>query len=392
LEDADRLLSGDAWRQWCDRLRAAGEKILESGMPEAPRERAEGFRWLTRLLVHAVQMEIEAGDPLHPRFVRYETPTNQWGGPNPDNVYLRARVDPSRSYRVTADVAGVRQLIVSLNEGDMALGEYGVYSERSLDELSVGADGTLELWISPDRRPGNWIPMHPKARLLTIRVFQSDWEKDAAPVFHIERPGAEDAAPPALDPAALARALDRSAHWIEQSVVFWSAYARGAWQRLEPNRASQARTPPGGAEHILYGHCGWQLAEDEALLIELDVPDADYWGFTIHTLGWLESGDFADRQTSLNGHQAHVDSDGRVRIVLAPRDPGVPNWIDSEGRPRGLLVYRWVFARSNPVPKSQVVPLSELRARLPREHPTIDAAARRERLARRRRAAWSRYP
>ena len=129
----DKLLSGQAWRDWCDRLKAVGDNILGDEFPAEPRERAEGFRWLTRLVTHATQLEVEAGDPRFPRFVRYEMPGHQWGGPNPDNTYLRANVDPACAYRVWADVGGVRQLIVSLHEGDMQLGEFGNRKNRALD-------------------------------------------------------------------------------------------------------------------------------------------------------------------------------------------------------------------------------------------------------------------
>jgi hypothetical protein len=127
------------------------------------------------------------------------------------------------------------------------------------------------------------------------------------------------------------------------------------------------------------------------MLIECDRPEADYWGFTLHTLGWLESGDFADRQTSLSGHQVHFDRDDRMRIVVAQSDPGVPNWIDIGGRERGLLVYRWVWAVNNPRPTSRVIGLHEVRACVPADHPVINEAARRESLSRRRESAWNRF-
>ena len=123
----------------------------------------------------------------------------------------------------------------------------------------------------------------------------------------------------------------------------------------------------------------------------IEKPDAEYWGFTIHTLGWLESGDFAERQTSLSGHQVHLDADGRMRIVLAHADPGAPNWIDIGGRPRGLLVYRWVWANDNPVPTAHEVALSDVRAQLPPDHPVVGEAERRRALSRRREAAWNRF-
>jgi hypothetical protein len=388
--DDERLSSGEAWRDFCDRLKAAGESILGDGFPDEPRDRAEGFRWLTRLVVHATQMEVEAGDARHPFFVRYETPVNQWGGPNPDNAYLRANIDPSCSYRIWANVTGVRQAIFSLNEGDMQLGEFGVYAEHSIDQFEVATDGKLEIWLSADPQSKNWMEMHPDGRLLTIRVFQSDWKNDAAPVFHIERVGAEGVPRPPVDAAFMNRALDRSASWIERTATFWNAYTTQGWSRATPNVVNPAGPAKGGADNILYGSCFWELAPDQALLIDCEPPDATYWGFTIHTLGWLESGDFAERQTSLNGDQTFLDRDGRMRIVLAHRDPGVPNWIDIESRTRGLLVYRWVWARDNPLPRSEVIALADVRSQLPDDHPIVDTATRRRALARRREAAWNR--
>ena len=390
-DDSERLISGEAWRDFCDRLKAAGDAILADGFPTDPADRAEGFRWLTRLVTHATQLEVEAGDPQYPFFIRYETPHNQWGGPNPDNTYQRANVDPASSYRIWADVRGVRQAIFSLNEGEMQLGELGVWSERSLDQLEVDDDGLLEIFLSPEQQPKNWMPSQPGGRLFTIRIYQSDWERDAAPAFHIERIGMQGVPRPFLTAAFMTRALDRSATWVERTATFWNAYTTAGWNRATPNEVAKARPAPGGADNILYGSCFWQLERDEALVIVCQKPDAQYWGFTLHTLGWLESGDFADRQTSLSGHQMHIDADGLMRIVLAQSDPGVPNWIDMGGRPRGLLVYRWVWTRNNPVPTSKKVPLSEVRAELPADHPKIDEAARRRSLSRRREAAWKRF-
>jgi hypothetical protein len=157
------------------------------------------------------------------------------------------------------------------------------------------------------------------------------------------------------------------------------------------NAAAPPRSAPGGADNILYGSCFWRLADGDALLLECETPDADYFGFTIHTLAWFESGDFANRQTSLNGQQIHVDADGRFRLVLAHRDPGTPNWIDTEERTSGLLAYRFVRAHSRPTPAARVLPLRELGGQLPADHPRVAPAERRARLARRREALWGRY-
>jgi hypothetical protein len=233
--------------------------------------------------------------------------------------------------------------------------------------------------------------MHRAARLFMIRVYVADWERDAAPGFDIVRVGAEGVPPPALEPAAVERALGRAATWVEKSVVFWNGYLAKAAERLPPNVAAPARSAPGGAEHLLYGSCMWQLASGEALVIECRDPAADYLGFTIHTLAWFESGDFASRQTSLNGTQLHVDADGCFRLVLAHSDPGVPNWIDTEERPRGMLTYRLIRPQSDLAPRAHVLRLGELSAALPADHPRTSPSARAASLARRRAALWGRY-
>lgn len=382
---------GEAWGDFCDRLKASGESILADGFPKDPLDQAEGFRWLTRLVVHATQMEVEAGDTQHPFFIRYETPHNQWGGPNPDNIYFRANVDPSCSYRIWANVKDVRQAIFSLNEGEMQLGEYGVFGERSLEQFDVGPDGELSIILSPDKHEGNWMPTDPKGRLFTIRIYQSDWEKDAAPPFHIERVGAEGVSRPRVTPEFLARAFDRSATWVEKTSVYWNMYTSRGWDHATPNTIGPAGAAKGGADNILYGSCFWELPKEQAMVIQCDAPDADYWGFTIHTMGWLESGDFAERQTSLSGHQMHLDADGRMRVVLAHTDPGVANWIDIGGRERGLLVYRWVWARTNPMPDARVIDIDQVRAAMPDDHPVVDETMRRKAISQRREEAWNRF-
>jgi hypothetical protein len=390
-QDADRLLSGDAWRQWCDRLKAAGDRILESDFPDDERTRTEGYRALTRLLRYATQLEVEAGDPAFPDFVRYQEPHSQWGAPNPDNVYLRAVIDPKQTYKIWADVDGMFQAIFCQHEGDRQLEQYGVYHERHLDSFEVDEDGFLELVVSPDEQERNWIPSHPEARFFSIRIYLPDWENHTAPTFHIERVGAEGEAPAPQSAGELARGLDRAIHWVEKSSTYWNHYAREAFAKATPNVAEPVRAQPGGADNIAYGRCFWNLAEDEALLVTCEVPIALYWNFTIHSMTWLESGDFARRQTSLSGDQFHLDEDGLVRLVLCASDPGTPNWIDTEGRPQGLLAYRWVWAETMPTPNAELIKQGDVSDRLPGDHPMLTLEERVSQLSLRREALWNRF-
>jgi hypothetical protein len=71
------------------------------------------------------------------------------------------------------------------------------------------------------------------------------------------------------------------------------------------------------------------------------------------------------RQSSLNGHQARIDADGKFRAVLSHQDPGVYNWLDSGGNLYGMLIGRWYRCSSHPTPTVTKVKLADLCTHLP---------------------------
>jgi hypothetical protein len=208
--------------------------------------------------------------------------------------------------------------------------------------------------------------------------------------FSIERLDSRGIPAPEPSPADVAAAIDRATRWVERSLHYWARHStRGGG--APPNAIGPPATPPGGAPHIAYAAGQWSLAPDEALLVTTDVPDADYWCWVAHSQPWFDSGDFASRSTSRNHAQVHVDTDGRVRLVLAHADPGAPNWIDTSGGANGMLAYRLIGARTKPAPTTRVVALANVRDELPVDHPVVDVATRRDELARRRAAVLKRF-
>ena len=189
-QDGEGITTGSAWHEWCDRLKAVGDRILGEEFPQAPRDRAEGFRWLTRLVTHAAQMEIEAGDPMFPRFVRYETPDQQWAAPT-----RTTRISARTSIRASPTACGPTSPAYDSSscrctrETCSSVSSESTVSAHSTGSRSVPTDGSRSSsrGEKPEQAPGSptqsWIPMHENARILTIRIYQSDWERDAAPAF-----------------------------------------------------------------------------------------------------------------------------------------------------------------------------------------------------------------
>jgi hypothetical protein len=390
-DEAHRLLSGETWRLFCDRLKAAGDRLLESDFPSDEQSRAEGFRSLTRLMASATEFAFETANPAFPDFIRDQGPRSQWGGANPDFVTLRSAIDPAQSYKIWADIDGLFQASFSQHQGSVAEGQTRTYYERHLESFEVDEDGFLELILSPDEHDGNWIPSHADARFFTIRIVVSDWEVHTAPTFHIERIGAEGQAPPPPTAAEIARGLEGAITWIEKSSIHWPRFARAAAEHQPANVASPLVIQPGDPNDMATGRCCWDLTADEALVLICEVPLAQYWGFSIQTTPWLDAGDYPRRQTSLSGDQIHLDEDGLARLVLCTEDPGVPNWIDTEGRARGILAYRFGWAETLPIPDVRLVGLDEVRRFLPEDHPVVTGQERRDQLSLRREALWNRF-
>lgn len=387
----ERLVSGEAWQSFCERLAAVGARILERDFPADPRARAEGYRHLSRLTVYALQWFVDFQDTEFPAFHRYDDDVVKWGGPNADNHYLRAKVDPRGTYRISLDATGLRDLIVSTPEGDMQLEQYRVFAERSLRDLVVDPEGRLEIMLSPDEQPGNWLPLHPETDHVLVRLYVADWERDAVPAVAIDRVGNEGGAPGPLEPVRVEEALERAATWIGRTVVYWMRFLAARRTPGHENALSPPVAVPGGAADILYGGGVWQLAPGEALLVECEVPAARYWSFQLYSDPWFESLDIVNRIASLSSEQMQVDPDGRFRLAVAAADPGIPNWLDTEGRAGGLVSYRYVWSSTAPVPSCRVVPLASLREHLPPFTPDCDAAQRRVQIARRRAAIARRF-
>lgn len=383
--------AGAAWARWTTMLADLSGQLAGGDFPTDERGRAEGIRHLARQAQLALQGELEHADAHHPRLHRYELPWSQWGAPNPDNVYARCTIDPSATYVLRGRVAGVHEALFSLVEGDMHLGENGVFAEVALTDLAPADDGELELVIGPDPVDGNHLQSAPGARLLLIRQYLYDWASEPVVSFSIERIDTAGIAAPPPTPNDIVDALDRATRWVERSISYWSAYVATSRDMLEHNTFTTPSTPPGGAPSIAYGAGCWDLAEDEALIIEHDEPDARYWNWSIHQLHWFDSGAWDQRLMSCNGHQAHIDDDGKVRLVIASADPGTPNWLDTEGHPIGMAVYRYVGARTKPVPTARRASLDEVRAHLPESRPVVAPADRRTQLASRAIAAQRRW-
>ena len=392
-----------AWNDLIDGLNRARNAIDSPDLhapPETERGLAEGYRYLLGFTFGAIERAL-CEDPAFPYFRRAIQPVDKATIDNADALYLSARIDGDKTYRVCGRLVGPKAPEYMIFEAHTAYaGDSGTLAELSpsqraitgsLDsnDVIIGDDGQFEILIAAHRpagHHGNFVASaagDKTARYLIVRMLFHDWENEVSPELHIAQVGQEGAHPPPIDPAAAATKMRRVGEIVENQMKFWNEFydvileahgdRNGDGQTFMPlnglNEPARANLATGGGQCTnVYSGGMFDLAPDESLLIEADVPvTPSYTGFHLANL-WGESLDYANHVTSLNGFQAESDADGITRFVVAHADPGVPNWLDTTGLQRGFLTVRWTYSESpDELPRVHVskLPFTGVRQHLP---------------------------
>ena len=449
----------DAWDGMIAELERARDAIDQSELMPAPgndRNLAEGYRYLLGYLHSAIERAFHA-DVDHP-FIRHALQiVNKATIDNADAIYFQAAIDGRQSYLLRGRAADHRHwrgdapaecgrtapqyLIFEVSQGPLA-GDTGSLAELrpgiktmtgKLDssEIEVDADGSFEILLAPDRPDGfqgNFIATHRSSRqadptgvvegpdryadYLSGRQLFYDWAREDAVGLTIEPLDHSGSAGPSYAPERAAAELRRCGALVRGQMHFWNEFYTVLLETYgkrdgsdgerfmprnkfnEPNAA--ARETGGGQSTNIYAGGVYELEDDEALIVEsrVKVPP-QYIGFHLSNL-WGESHDFANHQSSLNGGQMEVDEDAVLRWVIAHRDPGVPNWVDTTGHREGFLVPRWAYTKTPPKEDwptiaATKVPVAEVREHLPKGVRQVAAAERRARIRERQLHVQRRY-
>ena len=418
----------------------------------APRTLAEGYRYLAGFLHHGIERAFHE-DPAFPAFRNALSIFNKSTIENADAIYFYAPIDGRRNYRVSGRVADHRHwrgearvpgqpaapqyLIFEAATGPMS-GDSGDLRELTpgfrtgfgtidSSSLVVGDDGRFELLLGPERPAdfeGNFIQTKKPpsrrnpdggerfAEYLSGRQLFYDWEHEEPIHLEIECLDTAGGHPEPLTPQDAAARMRRMGGIIRGQMRFWLAFydqvlnvnqthehdgrpyfmPENAYN--QPNAASS--DTGGGMSTNIYAGGVYDLAEDEALYVE-----ATFTGTPVYTsmhLGnmWGESPDYANHQSSLNHHQMHMGPDGKQRWVVAHRDPGVQNWVDTTGLRRGFLSHRWAYSELPekehwPTITGRKVRFDEIDGLFPDDHPRVTPAERADAIRIRQRHVQKRF-
>ena len=364
-DPVQKVVTAEAWTEFCDRLKQAGNVILREDLETSAFDRGEGLRYLTRLLRAGLVSFVENPGPKHPVF-RPMPDLVKMGLDNPDNYYVSASVNARYSYRIRGKRGTIHYLSFAAQNQNFAARDKitGGAGHLNDSELEIAADGSFEILASQKEQPGNWLRMAPDTTQILCR--QTFLHRLTETPVELEIECLEAEGPPApLDPVRVPGQLLGSAlyamgcaQWFADWVVAFRDKAPVNSFHL-PDLDNHRHV--GGDPNIRIWLGSWKLAPDEALVIECVPPKCDYWNFQLGNI-WAESLDFRFRRVHINSGEATIRRDGSFRLVVAHRDPGVDDWIDTAGHDHGTMCVRWVRADSHPEPRCRVVKLSELTA------------------------------
>jgi hypothetical protein len=316
--------------------------------------------------------------------------------PNADFLYRYAFLDGARRFRIRGTRGSSHFLEAQTIRGFWGDPDLKLLQTYDFDRFESKGGG-LEIGMGPEsaRDCANWIATDPSSPNNTLILREAFWDWSSERRAEVSIEPVDALAPPAeLDEAQLAQRLAAASRMMEFCFQAFSggltedvlkAVGANRFRLIDTSKDEHAANPSAGYVPAVY-----ELGEDEALLVEVTPPRARY--LSIH-LGdvWWQATDYTNRQSSLHGHQAVPDADGCVRIAISARDPGIANWLDTAGIPRGVALLRWYFTDSYPEPKARRLPLRDLPAALRSGSARVTPAARAQQLAARRAAVLRRY-
>ena len=372
----DELESRRALRELIDLLEEIDARYLDDEW-SAPAfgDVYDGYRSVAHTLEGALALVFET-DPQRPFFKAIATRSRKMLGDNPDALYYTAPVRPDMTYRVTGNLAGAVYLSFTVELGS----EDGGYSTQTAGVLrdadfDVAADGSFEIFFGGPERAANWLALPERASELIVRCYFEEAAPAAAdPNRHV---------PLTIDPIDTAEPLGPPDPWDDASVA--AAYRhviafirnrtleqpkpgereQPSWVSSTPNEFPKPELPGDfafAAFDAAYSMAPYALAPDEALVITGRWPECRFANVSLWNR-YLQTYDYAHRPAGRNRANTELEPDGTYRIVIAHEDPGIPNWIDTEGRGFGLVFWRFFMPEGDvETPRASVVKLEELHA------------------------------
>src|SRR5262245_43295117 len=374
---APEAMGPESRRAWAELMALVAEAERRTLSAEwnvrSPQEVIDGHRVLLHLLAASIDLYYE-GDPERPFFVQMPSPTRKYLGDNPDAHYFFTVLRGDRRFRIRGNLAGAVYTSFTFQSADATGAAGGITAARNHTQFDVAPDGSYELVIGPGGSGRNGVALDAKTVSITTRhYFENELSVQLDPKVHLSLSiTPEEPAPPvaAWSDAENARRLRAAAGFFRQSTLDMpprDPKQQPGWVSTVPNQLGVPALQGGrkdisawGAVDNAYCMGPYLLKPDEALVMSGRLPECNFANVVLWNR-WLASYEYRGQRISLNRKQMQLGADGGYRIVIAHRDPGVPNWLATEGRPYGTIFWRFQMPAEAPAqPRTEVMALADV--------------------------------
>lgn len=377
------------WQDFVDSLQTLPDRMLAK-LPADRRNDPQIQQEVARLALESLASQAISAigaDGDAPQFLPSIGQVLNVGQPNADTIYRSAAITPGGTYRLTGNRGSLNRAVLA-----QTVPGAGMRDHIEINDFKVDSEGRYDVLLSPQRPAGyegDWRRLDPAANSLMLRLVSSDWQKEVEPTLAIERvdkPVGRQR-PPADVLAQRLQGLPRQVDFLALMFVDQVEKLRGQGYI---NKLKVLTLELGTLAGQFYYEGAYELADDEALIIESPVPTKCDYRSLILTNEIYETIDWYNNHSSLNADQAPPDPDGKLRVVISAQDPGVKNWLDTAGHPRGIVQGRWTGCDSQPIPEVKKVRLKDVPTALPRDVATVTPEERQHILRERRNALLER--
>jgi hypothetical protein len=331
----------------------------------------DGYRSLASLVEGAFFLNFEL-DPERPFFRQIVSRSRKMLGDNGDALYYTAPVRSDRAYRVTGNRAGAVYLSFTV-EKDSGEGGYSTETAGVLndDKIDFSPNGDFEVVFGGARRERNQLELVDGASEIIVRCYFEEptpVTADVTRIVPLTIEPVEPVSPPApWDDASVAAGWRRATAFIRSRTLGQpkpGERVQPTWVSTTPNVFPKPELPGTfafAAADAAYSMAPYLLAPDEALVITGRWPRCRFANVALWNR-YLQTYDYAHRHAGLNRASTQSEPDGRFRVVLAHEDPGVPNWIDTEGKGFGMVFWRFFLPEEDvETPQATVVKFADVR-------------------------------
>ena len=330
------------WREFCEVLQNMGSELIAAAPDD--QTRAEGVAYLARLMAYGIERHLMGTERLI-NGLNFNSP--RIGGYNPDYRIGAANLRSGQSCRIRGRMNQAYRIglgVYSLaSDGSLPLDDYKVLMEGS---PLLADDGTFDVEIGP-HAPLEWgLRTRPTSNLFLAREILLNQDGLRADLMFAGRESPSSGQ--SFSVGQVEQGMTAVRYFFTGSMrnfLIWTNHFASSPNIVEPllkEFDDKINGDPGTRYYTGY----FDLRDDQALVIEMPDMTCDYWGIMLAN-HWQEP-----LPTSfLNHSTARKDSDGKTRIVVAPRDPGHVNWLSTDGRSRGVIWHRRINAKSQELPR-----------------------------------------